>query len=41
MSRLPTLAQLLPAYEAAVQALRTRGDLTVEQGVDLVVAFYR
>lgn len=41
MSKLPTLAELLPYYRAAVQALRRDGALTVEKGVDLAVAFYR
>lgn len=41
MRNLPTLPDLLPEYEAAFQALRGKGALAIEQGVDLAVAFYR
>lgn len=41
MRTLPTLSDLLPEYEAAIQALRRDGTLTPAQGLDLVVAFYR
>jgi hypothetical protein len=41
MRKLPTLPDLLPYYQTAVQSLRRDGALTVEKGVDLAVAFYR
>jgi len=41
MSVLPTLVDLLPAYEAAVQRLQASGRFTIAQGLDLVVALYR
>jgi hypothetical protein len=41
MRNLPTLHDLLVDYQVAAQLLRSKGELTLEQGFDLVVAFYR
>lgn len=41
MRNLPALPDLLPAYEAAVQQLQSEKALTIDQGLDVVVALYR
>jgi hypothetical protein len=41
MRNVSTLYELLPDYEAAVELLRSKGKLTIEQGFDLVVALYQ
>lgn len=41
MSILPTLDNLRAHYQLAAQSLRNKGELTIEQGFNLVVAFYQ
>lgn len=41
MNILPTLDSLLAEYQVAIQLLRNREELTIEQGIDLAVRFYQ